>query len=447
MSVPGPLASALLAAGAPELGQVAQLLTTDNVVVADAHMIADVRTRRGRASATDGVQAGTMTLTLVGDPATLGIEVGQPLFLRVQGSATPPRPGGWADHAVIRFAGQITDIGDVRIDPRSGVARTPITASTLLARFGNATFGRAAWVGEWDPYTIVMNTLQSLWEADPGVRKVALAMGIWDAVVWPDWNDYAWAVAPGEGFVEWDVDNQSAAQILSELMTGTGGELIERRAGTFAWLTVGSRHLSKFVTLPARWVQAPATATRRLGDLVTVARVSYGNPTATVEVRDDQAVDALGVWPASIATRYENESAALSRGTDLVARYGRPGWRLSQITIDYLAILEQANSERAGPGPDRPTADLQTALITADMGWGVELTGMPATSPVPDGRYWIVSMADTITARSWDMTLALVPWDDLAYPTRYRDVADGVTYDDVPADLTYIRSSFRQIGD
>lgn len=447
MTAPGRLAQAMLAFGGGVTMQTFARLFTYRpnqvpIVLADPHTIADVRISRGRSSATEGTQAGTMSLTLAGDPDSLGLEVGLPLSLQVLG---PPVPIADIKPALIRFAGQITDLGDIRIDPRTGTRRTPVLASGLLARFGGARFGRVPWPAGTDDWTILYDTLTSLWAADPGVRVLDW-MNPPAPGAWPDWFDYLVPTPADQRFVPWDVDAQSAAQILDELVTSTGAELVERRRGTIAWIRPDSRRLSRSFTLPSTWIQSPAAAQRHLADTVTVARVSYGvDGASSVTATDEDSFTKRGVWPTDISTRLATTSAATRLATDIVARYGQPGWRLSTVKVDFLAILEQAALELAGPTP-RPTYALMQSLITADIGWWVQLAQMPANSPIPDGRWWIVGMDESITAQSWDITLALVPWEHLAAATRYSDVTPAANYANQPADLTYLRSSFRLMG-
>lgn len=417
--------------------------------------LANLTAHRGRAGAREDPQAGTLTFTVTegltvppvsegGVPTELDTAQGLALVLDADrlaaaiGAANVPAQ-------LVRFIGRVSDLGDLEIRANQATADVPVTAATLLAKLGNHPLDSAGvdFPDDTPPLDVVLGVLAEAWNNDP-----ALQMGPFSAW-YTDWLDRIIARQPDTSapFLAWDARGQSAPSVLSEVAAQTGGTLIDRADGHLDWLRPADRSAAERAPLGAAflgvvlpnlvdeildWVTptrppirldasiilAPAVVAKTLASVVNYQEATYGiGGASTTWAADPLSIDRYGYLPGEpVATRYAELADASQLAGTTVGRYGLPGWHLSTVTVDVLALIESGQLATAG------------AVLSIDLGALVELTGLPSTSPVPDGRYFVEALDDAITAKSWRVTFGLVEYALLAQP---------LTWDDLPADLTW----------
>lgn len=426
--------------------RLARALGTDNPLVVDvfdgagallgnvpASMLAATVVHRGRAGAREDPGAATMSTVLVGglDVAGQPLTVTRAVRLRLANAALVALFGSSVSADALaaraRFTGQISDLGDVQLVADSDTMQVPMAAAGIYARLSTgSTVGLVPWPAGTSDVDILTQTLNAAWTNDPGVRVAEWATLANRAKWWAP----AAARTPVDAarrFILWDVDQQAPTQIVGDLIAATAGVVVEQRDGRLDWLTPESRRAAPVsVSLDASQILAPAVARQNLADLVDQATITWGDPAASVVVVDQAAIDDHGVYPAPIETKLASAAAATDRATDLVGRYGWPLWQLPAITVDLTQLIE-----------DGALATVR-ALLMAESGSLVEITGLPTTSPVTGGLFWVEGTDESITAKRWQLSLGLVAYPLLAPPIRWGEVPASLRWVDVPATVSWI---------
>lgn len=386
-------------------------ITTGGVEVElDNERLGPVAIRRGRKSADARPEAAVVSFTCYADALTGGLpELGDPLVVELSAALLDAIGGGPA-HAR-RFTGTVSDVASrpssnvvtiVGVGPRGGAARIPV--------------GEAPWPQETDG------------DRAERILDVLAAQGF--------------DVLPGDpGVVDVlarDVDSQPAASLLDELAAHTGGDAWETRAGELVWRDARSRtDLAPALVLDASNVLVDPEFRKDLDGLVTDLEVAYGVPVfdpvdgsttqATVRVVDTAApIQALA---ARVATKLAAEGDAMAYALDVVGRRSRPRFKVPDLTVDALRTL---------------SLDQLRALLAAEPGVLIGLTGMPTNAGLTSSQVWGEGWIETYTRNVWRIALAVTPRGLTGAQARWIDVPETYTpgEGETPLPMTWAAPSF-----
>lgn len=428
--------------------------SSDPIGTIAADRIVSFGTRHGRESVNESAGPGDVTMTLKGgwtftsaaDGVTpLPLTVGLVIRVYITGDGLAPWPADTYPNRTdlqVRFVGAVTDLGDVDLfpgDPDTVVV--PLTGTTGRARFGNKAYSQdfgsnmPSWLAyETDEMTID-RALEALWAMDPS-----------PFVQVPVFVESSTESFPNSAlFIEsYDYfDGKTLNDVISVYEAATGGTFIERRKGSMKWmLPAERRNVPPPLILDPSWILAPLRVRQGIGDIVNFQRVSMyagGTAGAAVEVEDEQSQLDYGFLPGDTIDTLLNilsvdlSDRAVRQGTELaggiVGRFAKPTWTTPAITIDVTALMIQG------------LWDAAYGVLALDVAHLVQLDALPRRFPGAPGLYWVEQLADDVTAGRWRVTLSLVPYSVLTPGTRWQDLpAAGLTWNDVPADLTWNES-------
>lgn len=340
---------------------------------------------RGRRSADVRPEAAVASLTIYTDTLPALPELGDDLVVDLApglldalaadlGTALPAGvarrfTGTVTDAAIRPDAGVVTVVG---AGPRSRAARIPI--------------GDVPWPAELD-----------------GARAARILAALLAA-------DPSFVVIPGDPgtvtVLARDVDRQPAAALLDELAAYTGGDTWETRAGELCYRDARSRtDATPALTLAAANVMVDPQFEKNLDGLVTRLTVRYGDPVAELVIEDTTApITTLG---ASVTTPLAAEADAQAYGIEVVGRRSRPRWAVPDLPIDVLRTLD----------PDQ-----RVALLDAEPGTLIALTGMPSAAPFAASQLWVEGWTEAYTRDAWRMRLAVSPRGLTGRSARWIDV-------------------------
>lgn len=188
-----------------------------------------------------------------------------------------------------------------------------------------------------------------------------------------------------------DVDRQPAAALLDELAAYTGGDVWETRDGALIWRDARSRSdADPALTLAAANVLVDPVFVKNLDGLVTDLTVRYGEPETDLRIIDTAA--SITTLATSVGTRLATEADALAYATEVVGRRSRPRWQVPALALDVLRSIDPAQ---------------RLALLAAEPGLLVELTGMPTTAPFAATQVWVEGFRESYTRDSWQVVLSV----------------------------------------
>jgi hypothetical protein len=375
----------------------------------DPAKLGPVTIRHGRVDVDTQPSAATATLSILAGALDSPPVVGDDLVVDLGADAIAVFGAGV--DAVRRFTGKVTD-ARARLDGR-GRAVYAITAAGMRARLGRAFVGDTPWPAELD-----------------GARAARILALVDDLV------DVGLSLDPGTvQVVARDVDRQAALQLLDDLATDTNAMLVEYRNGTLDWHDADHRRgTTAAASLDASQVLSPAEWAQTLSGMVNDLTVAYGSaePKAEVRLTDADSIATFGPFTSRIDTQLDDAAAAESFGNLIVARRGRPWWRLDRLDVDLTRSVTPIQA---------------AALLALEQADRLDVTGFPAAGPFVTSRLWVEGWTETITAKAWRLALNVADYTVTGAPVRWVDVPDHVTGADVDPDLTWLRSASWWPGD
>lgn len=360
------------------------------------HGRTDIDTQPAAATCSLAVLAGALS-----DPPVIGdvvdVRLGADAIAHWQMDPAQATAASW------RFAGHVTD-SRAQVDGR-GRHVYAITATSRRARLGRLRVGADAWPAELD-----------------GARAARI-LALCTAVV---------TVAAGDpgtvGVTARPAGLESPLALLDDLAADTGATLAELRAGGLEWFDAEHRRNNAVsLELDATDVISPASWQQSLTGMVNALTVVYGagEPRPTVTVTDVASADPVtgyGPFAAQVDTQLADATAATAYASLMVARRGRPWWRLDALTVDLLRTV---------------TNDQAAALLALEHGDLLTVTGFPDAGPFTTRRVYVEGWTETITARSWRLSLSVSESSTTAAPARWVDVGDALTWADVDPAMTW----------
>jgi len=339
-------------------------IVLDGQPIALADVLADVTIHAGRSDVSDEPTASTCQLTIHGVDGTFtrAFRTGSSLAVTVT-DGTSSRP---------RFTGRITD-ARLDVDELTAIAAGPL--STLSQH----TIGTT---GVWPIETWSARVTRAFTEAG---RQGELVL------------------VPDTGF-----DPQLAARdsstagptklsdYLAFLAAMVGAAVADLPDGRMLVQAIGARTLANAIVLdPADVAYAPGwEQILPAGNIVTVRYT--GDQSQSVTVQDQASIGLYGERPVTIDTAFVNQSDALNRANQRLARSAYSHWNI----------------------PEAPV--LRGLDLT--VGEPVELTEMPAASPFTFWTPILEGWTDELSRDEWTMRLALsdplasgliFPWEDV----------------------------------
>lgn len=413
-----------------------------DVTLITGDRLASIKMHRGRDSALSQQQAATCSFTVAGGLTIAGsdpLELGDGFTLALTPAAQVAAFGAEIPGA-IRFVGRVTDFDGAAISIASmATAPIPVTAASLLARFDNTPLD-LSWPNSTTDITILVDVLTELWTEDAGLRvgPWRLALSSWiNRVADRD------PVPPGYRFDAWALAGESASSVIALVGGSTSGVLVERLDGALDYIRPtehtgigeGGFDLHVPIEIPTTAILSPVFAGKRIGDVINVATISYGDGTPTVTVSDAHSVELRGKLTGRVDTRLgvgEGELGAIAAeqlGAFIVGRFGAPAWRLPSFTVDVLALIEAGDLAMA-----------QT-VIGLELESSIRITGaLPDTAPEVVTDYIVISQDEQIDSSAWRVTFGLVDrW--LIDTVQWRDYPGTLTWDDVPDTIDWVASA------
>lgn len=208
-------------------------------------------------------------------------------------------------------------------------------------------------------------------------------------------------------------DANALLSLLDEIAVSSGGEVVELRDGSLAWRDAATRlAVPPAVELTTANVIAEPLWRKNLVGMVNDLTLTYGenDPQDTYRLADSWSVEQpWGELAATLTTRLATLDDAVTRASDVVGRRGRPVWRIDGLTVELLRTVDPNIGE---------------ALLDADFGTLLAVSGFPDDGPYPDARLWIEGTTETIERDSWTLR---------AYVTDYGATGAGPSWTDAPA--------------
>jgi len=316
----------------------------------------------------------------------IGASVGSSLTIDLE-----PAPGAGF---VRRFTGYITDLDAALVS--TGVETRLVAVSDGLGRLGRELIGEEPWPQELDGARIARII------ATTDVTPAGISAGTVDIV------------ARG---VESDVALTQAAIVAGD----AAGLLVDVPDGRVAYQDAEYRRnlTTPVLSLDSCDVEDGSVVSQKLGDLINIARVSFGLNRQQVEATDAASIAKWGRAAAPYNTTLAEALDATAYAGRVVALYAEPRWRSASWQVPVWELPEATRIAIAG-------------LVLSDP---IELTGMPA--PIGSALVHVEGWSEVLTSTTWDMTLA-VSERALTYPAqRWIDVPPGLVWDDVPLGITW----------
>lgn len=367
---------------------------------------------RGRDGHTDRVAASVLTTTLIqrgtdplpvlGDTITVDLGDAAATFFGVAADPAARR----------RFTGRITDI---RLSPLVGNGNVSgalqITAAGPKATLGRIQVGGNNWPAENDSARAA-RILDAAAALDP---TGTLTRGTTDPPV------YELAARAGSAGY--------ALALIDTLAGDVSGECAETRAGVLVWQSAEHRRtLPSILELDACSVIAPGTEwlTDSQG-LVNDLTVNHGPAAAsTVQITDPAAMTGpIGRYASEVTSPLADTIEATSWATDVIARRGRPRWRMPILTLELTRSVTPAEA---------------ATLLEAETPALITLLNLPDIAPVglTDGRMFIEGSTEQWTRDGITYALAVTTHALTGPSPRWMDVDPAITWADVPSDLSWL---------
>lgn len=298
-----------------------------------------------------------------------------------------------------RFAGRITDIA---VSWESvDVSVSTIIAVGELADMGRRIIGAAPYPSELD-----------------GAR---VNRAIADAAVATD------PIRSDPGYLTVlarDIDAQPALTVAADAAFDGGGFVWQSTDGAVLYADAMHRRAPELaLTLAACDLPLGLTWLTGLDGLANDVHVRYGLPEAEVHGSDAASIAQYGTHAASLSTRLVNVSDATERMTLILARQTEPVWTLQALRL-----------ELDSPGVD---AALTADLLALDVHDLLQLTGMPAGSPMTGAFVFVEGWTETLDPGAWEIELAVSDYCRTAPAPQWDDVEPGWTWDSVEPGMTW----------
>lgn len=369
----------------------------------DPGLVGPVTIRHGRDDVDDQPTASTCSFT-VEATATALPRIGDPVTVDLGADAlayfTAPLS------AVRRFAGSITDLTAIPARGVTGRAFLRVVAVAPLAVLGRTVVGDTPWPVEFDGV-----------RAD---RVLDLVVAQNPAIVVDD-VDYGFYAVRAR-----DVDRKPALGLLQELARDTLGILVGLRSGAIAYHDAEHRRNAPVrVTVDASEALADTAWTQDLAGLTNDVTVAYGaaEPQAEVALVDEVSVDAFGRYAVRLATQLDDEDGADALASALIGRGSRPAWRIENLTVELIRSVDTVN------------AAILLDLEVSDL---VAVTGFPSTGPFVTSSLWVEGWTETIARDEWVLALNVSGFGYGGPPARWVDVADELSWVEVPLDVSWL---------
>jgi len=343
--------------------------------------------RHGRDDPSSHPEADSAVLDLIGRlPATATIGAALAVY------AMPGR--------IPRFAGRISDV-------RIGFESVDLANGTLIAVGELADMGRRV-IGD-TPYPAEVDGTR--------VNRAIAAAGVTTDPIRSD---------PGYlGVLARDVDAQPALNVARDAATDGGGfvwqatdgavlyaDAFHRRAPAIAFAIVACD-----LPVSLAWMQG-------LEGMANDVDVRYGpGATASKKAADAASIATYGTHAASLSTRIESASDAQERANLIVVRQSTPAWTLASLRF----ALES-------PAVD-PTLTAQ--LLGVEIHDLLNVTGLPAGSPMGAAMVFVEGWTETLTPGAWALDLSVSDYCRTAPAPQWDDVSPGWIWDGLSPGLTW----------
>lgn len=306
-----------------------------------------------------------------------------------------------------RFTGQITD-PVVSVGPD----HVEVTATGTRARLGVIGAGEVAWPQE-DVGARITRALAAAVEKLPTLEVGPIDPGGYPLLARP-------------------ADPQPVAALVDRAAASSGsGQLVEQRSGRLDWHGPDHRRgaVAAFTIAGNQHIRRPFSWSQSVQALVTIARISYGDPAGEVVVVDADAADpetGVGPYDLQIATDLVDGGDAASLGADIVGRRSRPTWEISELNVNL--------ARRAA---DDPT--LLAALLSVQFGDLIGVTDLDAArGPVDHADLFVEGWTETGNPRDWSISLACADPALAGVALQWEDLEDGLQWLELPADLRWL---------
>jgi hypothetical protein len=349
--------------------------------------------RHGRDDPSTQPEADAATLDLVGVmPA--GVAIGA----RVSVLAS----AGGSEYE--RFAGRITDV-------RIGWDSVDIPVGTIIAVGELADMGRRV-IGD-APYPAELDGTR--------VNRAIVAAGVSTDPIRSD---------PGYLTVlPRDVDAKPALVVAGDAAYDGGGFVWQATDGAVLYADAFHRRAPAVaLELVACDLPLALTWSQSLEGLANDVSVRYGAAVGggdqpEVHADDPGSIELYGTHAASVTTRLAAESDAAERANLILARQAAPVWVLSALGFDLEAPMVDA--------------DLTAALLGLEVHDLVNVTGMPAGSPMAGAWVFVEGWVETIDPGAWRIELVVSDYCRTAPAPQWDDTDPAWTWDGLDPTLTW----------
>jgi hypothetical protein len=301
---------------------------------------------------------------------------------------------------VPRFAGRISDV-------RIGFEDVDLPSGTLIAVGELADMGRRV-IGD-TPYPA---------EADgTRVNRAITAAGVSTDPIRSD---------PGYlGVLARDVDAQPALNVARDAATDGGGFVWQATDGAVLYADAFHRRAPAVAfSLEACDLPVSLAWMQGLEGMANDVDVRYGpGATASKHADDPASIATYGTHGASLSTRIESASDAQERANLIVVRQSEPAWTLSALRFAL---------ESPGVG-----LALTSQLLGAEVHDLINVTGMPAGSPMTSAMVFVEGWTETIVAGGWALELSVSDYCRTAPAPQWDDVMPGWLWDGISPGMTW----------
>lgn len=206
-----------------------------------------------------------------------------------------------------------------------------------------------------------------------------------------------------------------------------GGVLVERPDGSSVVFVTGQGRQARFDTRKAVSGDAVVDtwqASKSLSTKVNRARVTYGDPEATVTAKDTADFDTFGPFDRELTTQLDESADATYYARYLVARGVNPGWSIPTITVDanrwadtewfvFDGLVTSVLEFDTVPTPYLPAAVCVEGWTHRINGrsWMIDFYVSDPALTLPN-QTW-EDLADTAPTLAWNAVTGTITWDDL----------------------------------
>lgn len=405
-----------------------QRMTTDRLL--------SFHVRRGRQSATEVAQAGTLTFAYVvrdasdltriavGDRVTMDHTPAALMWLYGADDWTTHPDWTGAENNYNRYTAFVVDAQLEYVTQGNG--RPPLAVMRVTCSGPKARLGQTV-LTEDSPF----QPLPYTWD-EPIDDRLSRITVITNAQTFygtqyidgpPSSGEGAYEVGPLEAGV-------TALAAIEDYAAATGSNFSEslqlEGLGSIRWESLDARAgKAPVVQLTADEISDAVTWNQTMDGLVNVCRVEYGpeGARAAVEVRDTQSIETFGEYGATISTPLLEQAPAARLAGLTVGRNSRPRWRISRLELDLLDLAIPVDKARR--------------LWRGEVGELLEVVGMPGTAPA-DRYYFLEGSEIEVTQHDWRLIVYVSSADQSGAPLTWDDMPPAMTWGEVPAERTWL---------